>query len=280
MSEAAQVAEDAGLLRSPRSRVRRALAPPAPRPRPTPHRTVTLLGGFGLAVDGRAVAIPAAFQRAISFLALRGRCGRSRLAGTLWPETTELRAMANLRTAIWRVNQVAPGIVVTDHDVIALADDVDVDVARLVRAAHDVMDGTSTIPQEPTLQYVEGDLLPDWSDEWLVVDRERLRQLRLHLLETLAGRLAAEGLFGMALETALAALRVDPLRESAHRAVIRIHLAEGNLAEAVHAYRQCRALLAREFGVAPSEETARLVSALPPALTAACADCRELTAAS
>ena len=113
------------------------------------------------------------------------------------------------------------------------------------------------------LLYVEGDLLPDWSDEWLTAERERLRQLRLHVLETVAARLAAEGLFGMAMEAALAALRSDPLRESAHRAVIRIHLAEGNLAEAVHAYRQCQSLLARELGVAPSEEAARLVAALP-----------------
>jgi DNA-binding SARP family transcriptional activator len=87
------------------------------------------------------------------------------------------------------------------------------------------------------------------------------------VLETVAARLAAEGLFGMALEAALAALRSDPLRESAHRAVIRIHLAEGNLAEAAQAYRQCRALLARELGVEPSEQTAELVRRLPRALS-------------
>lgn len=229
---------------------------------------VQLLGGFELRVRGAPVSIPAALQRAVAHLALRGRCGRSRLAGTLWPEATEFRAMANLRTGIWRINQVAPDVVTSAHDVLSLAPDVQVDVTNLVAAARAVLEGTPGVPHEPTLQYVEGDLLPDWTDEWLTVDRERLRQLRLHVLETLAGRLAAEGLFGMAMETALAALRADPLRESAHRAVIRIHLAEGNLAEAVTAYRQCRALLARDIGVAPSPETTRLVSALPRALTA------------
>jgi len=229
---------------------------------------VRLLGAFELSIAERPVTIPAALQRAVAYLALRGRCGRSRLAGTLWPEATEIRAMSSLRTGIWRINQVAPGIVSSHHDVLTLADDVEVDVARLVSAARAVLEGTPGVPHEPTLQYVEGDLLPDWTDEWLTVDRERLRQLRLHVLETLAGRLAAEGLFGMAMEAALAALQADPLRESAHRAVIRIHLAEGNLAEAVQAYRQCRALLARDVGVAPSPETTRLVSALPRAFTA------------
>jgi DNA-binding SARP family transcriptional activator len=229
---------------------------------------VRLLGAFELSVAGDPVTVPAAVQRAVAYLALRGRCGRSRLAGTLWPDAAEMRAKANLRTGMWRINQVAPGIVVSRHDVLELADDVNVDVARLVVAARAVLEGAPGASQEPMLQYVEGDLLPDWSDEWLVVERERLRQLRLHVLETQAGRLAAEGLFGMAMEAALAALQTDPLRESAHRAVIRIHLAEGNLAEAVNAYRQCRALLARDVGVAPSSETTRLISALPPSLSA------------
>lgn len=236
----------------------------AARPaRATAVHALRLLGGFELTVDGTPVRVPSALERAVALLALRGRCGRSRLAGTLWPDTTELRVMANLRTGIWRINQVAPGIVVSRHDALTLADDVDVDVTRLVEAARAVLEGAPGIPHEPSLQYVEGDLLPDWTDDWLTVDRERLRQLRLHVLETLAGRLAAEGLFGMAMEAALAALRSEPLRESAHRAVIRIHLAEGNLAEAVAAYKQCRAMLARDIGVAPSPETTRLVSGLP-----------------
>lgn len=228
-------------------------------PRAPARQQVTLLGGFGLAVDGHPVTVPVSTQRIISVLALRGRCGRSRLAGSLWPETTELRALASLRTAIWRANQLAPGLVVSAHDSIELSDEVEVDVTELVRLAHDVLDGRSDVlPDAPGFQRVEGDLLPDWNDEWLVVDRERLRQLRLHVLESLAAQLAAQGMFGMAMEAALAALRADSLRESAHRAVIRIHLAEGNLAEARHAYEQCRAVLDRDLGMSPSPETRQL----------------------
>ncbi|MCL3859681.1 BTAD domain-containing putative transcriptional regulator [Actinotalea sp. K2] len=223
-------------------------------------RCVTLLGGFRLTVDGGPVSVPASTQRIIALLALRGRYGRSRLAGTLWPETTELRALASLRTAIWRANQVAPGLVAPAHDSIGLSGDVDIDVTRLVRTAHDVMEGRAGLGADTaTVQYVEGDLLPDWADDWLVVDRERLRQLRLHVLEILASQLAVQGLYGLALEAALAALRADVLRESAHRAVIRIHLAEGNRAEALHAYQECCAVLAREVGVPPSPETVRLI---------------------
>lgn len=225
------------------------------------HR-VTLLGGFRLTVDDRPVGVPASTQRIISLLALRGRSGRSRLAGSLWPETTEARALASLRTAIWRANQVSPGLVESAHDTVDLTGDVQVDVTDLIRTAHEVLDGRGTVSLDaPGLTQVEADLLPDWNDEWLVVDRERLRQLRLHVLEALAVQLARQGMFGMALEAALAALCADALRESAHRTVIRIHLAEGNVAEAVQAYRQCCAVLSREFGMAPSPETSQLVMA-------------------
>ena len=250
-------------------RARGPAAPPARAPEPAgPPRSVRLLGGFELRVAGAVVTVPAALQRAIAYLCLRGACGRSRLAGTLWPDATELRALANLRTGIWRLNRVAPGVVVARHDTLALTDGVTVDVARLQHDARALLQGSAPSSTGATERYVEGDLLPDWPDEWLTVDRERLRQLRLHVLEALAGRLTADGLYGMALETALAALQADPLRESAHRAVIRVHLAEGNLAEAVHAYRRCRALLAREIGVAPSPETRALADALPRALLA------------
>ncbi len=223
-------------------------------------RQVSLLGGFRLKLEGEAVPVPVTMQKVVSMLALRGRCSRSRLAGSLWPETTEGRALASLRTTLWRANQKAPGLVETRHDSVGLADDVDVDVTGLVHAAHVVMEGGPMLTLDAAmLTLPDGDLLPDWRDDWLVVDRERLRQLRLHLLEAAAQRLAEQRMFGMALEAALAALRADALRESAHRAVIRVHLLEGNLAEAAHAFAECRDLLRREIGVAPSEETLRLV---------------------
>lgn len=224
---------------------------------------ITLLNGFTLSVDGQTLAAPASTQRMIAFLALRGRCGRSRLAGSLWEDTTQLRALACLRTALWRANQAAPGLIDYGQDFISLAHDVDVDVTSLVKVGHAVMEGLRIVPTETLgLQSLEADLLPDWPDEWLVVDRERLRQLRLHVLEALATGLADKGMFGLAMEAGIVALHADPLRESAHRVIIRIHLAEGNVAEALHAFEQCEAVLNRELGVGPSDQTLSLLSAI------------------
>ena len=108
-----------------------------------------------------------------------------------------------------------------------------------------------------------GDLLPDWYDDWLTVERERFRQLRLHALESLAGDLADSGRFAAATDAALAAIASEPLRESAHRTLIKLHLAEGNAAEAVRQYRFYSGLLRGELGLDPSPTMQALVHALP-----------------
>ena len=85
----------------------------------------------------------------------------------------------------------------------------------------------------------------------MLLERERVRQLRMHALEALAEKLAAAGRYGEAVQAAYAAVVAEPLRESAHRAVVRVHLVEGNVAEAVRAYDSFRTMLAEELGRGP-----------------------------
>ncbi|NUK13677.1 SARP family transcriptional regulator, partial [Streptomyces lunaelactis] len=89
-------------------------------------------------------------------------------------------------------------------------------------------------------------------EDWVLFERERIRQLRLHALDALAEELARRGSHALALETALTSVRIEPLRESAHRAVVSAHLAEGNLIEALRHYHAFRRLLYEELGVEPS----------------------------
>jgi DNA-binding SARP family transcriptional activator len=107
-----------------------------------------------------------------------------------------------------------------------------------------------------------GELLPDWYDDWVVIERERHRQLRLHALEQLSARLSADGRHAAATEAGLAAIASEPLRESAHRVLIAVHLAEGNRGEALRQYRVCCGLLDRDLKVGPSPALQALVAPL------------------
>jgi DNA-binding SARP family transcriptional activator len=110
---------------------------------------------------------------------------------------------------------------------------------------------------------VRGELLPSWYDDWVLLEREGLGQLRLHALEALADKLAAAARYAEAVQAAYAAVRIEPLRESAQRAVVRVHLAEGNVCEAVRAYEFFRAMLADEMGALASHEMRQLVYTIP-----------------
>ena len=106
------------------------------------------------------------------------------------------------------------------------------------------------------------DVLPDWYDDWVLVEAEEWRQLRLHALDALAERLLNERRFGEATGAALAAVRAEPLRERRARLVIRTHLAEGNQSEALAEFSRYRALFGAELGLEPTPRLCELVADL------------------
>jgi DNA-binding SARP family transcriptional activator len=111
-------------------------------------------------------------------------------------------------------------------------------------------------------QFLSADILPDWYDDWVSVERERFRQLRLHALEALSERLVAAGRYALAIEAGVAAVAGEPLRESAHRVLIRAHVAEGNHSEAVRQYHAFRRLLQTELSLDPSPQMEALIGNL------------------
>ncbi|MGY1781951.1 AfsR/SARP family transcriptional regulator [Geodermatophilus sp. SYSU D01036] len=196
----------------------------------------------------------------MALVCLSGRPPRAVVAGELWPDVPEDHAHGSLRSALWRLQRAAPGLVHASGTVLSLAEGVRVDVQELGHWARRVRDPASSLAEVDIPDVgLRGELLPGWYDDWVLLERERLRQLRMHALEEVAARLAAAGRYGDALQAAYAAVRGEPLRESAHRVVIRVHLAEGNVAEAVRAYERFRVMLADHLGVQPSEPMTRLV---------------------
>lgn len=226
---------------------------------------VSVLGSFGFsAVDGSRPVLSGGSQRLLAFLALRNDpVPRSTAAGSLWPEASDDHAGSSLRSALARLGSTTrDAVAVTDVD-LKLADDVTVDFRASQGLARSLLepDVASTVSKlgAGPISVLSRDLLPDWYDDWVVPEAEEWRQLRLHALEALCDLLTIEGRFAHAMGAALAALRVEPLRESANAAVIRVHLAEGNQADALRVFRRYRALLQRELSVEPTPELFALV---------------------
>jgi len=221
-----------------------------------------LLGGFELRAWGSPLSMPLGVKRLLVFLALQiNPVLRTYVAGSLWPESTEDLAAGNLRSGLWRVGQVAPGLVSSADGYLALDPETAVDYKAALRMAKRILDNPTqaTLP-ELDIALFSADLVPGRPDEWVVVERERFRQLRLHVLEAIADRFVSLGRIAQAVEAAHAAVSGEPLRESAHRTLIRAHLAEGNRSEALRQYASFRNLLHDELGAAPSRLMEELIS--------------------
>lgn len=127
-----------------------------------------LLGRFQLlGPEGAPVVVRRPVQRLLAYLTLRGRREQRPLAASaLWPELSDKRALANLRSVLWRCNQELPGLLG--------ADDVALWLDQAVRV--DYLDG-----RDPDSWF--HDLLPGWTEDWIGLPQFLHRQTRLQLIE-------------------------------------------------------------------------------------------------
>ena len=218
---------------------------------------VRLLGGLSLRVGSRPVDVPPGSRRLLAYLALHpSGVDRRRAAGVLWPTVGDARAAGNLRSALWRLQQVGCLVVRADTSRLCLHEDAVVDVAELEAWATRVLAGRPTpadLAVDPA-PVVEAELLPGWYDDWVLAVRDRLRLRLLHALEALGGQLADAGRPREAVEAVHVAVLAEPLRESGQRALIEAHQAAGDWVAARRQFDAFRVLLRREIGVDPSEE--------------------------
>jgi len=224
-----------------------------------------LLGNFTLSDGGIDVSLRRGSERLIAFLAIRERTSRrAKVAGTLWPDSDEPHAQASLRSALSRLQGIGCNLVEAGPNALCLAEEVGVDIADARRLARRIIDGDvrDMDVAVASISVLSLDLLPDWYDDWVILEAEDWRQLRLHALEALSALLTAKGRYADAVAAALAAVRADPLRESARQALVKVHLAEHNQSEAVREFQRYRTLLEEQLDLQPSTAFVGLIKGL------------------
>ena len=230
---------------------------------------IALLGGLDI-TGGEASARASLTRKAralVAYLALQGDRGQSRekLAELLWGNSAEEQARANLRQALSTLRKALNGdeaaYLVTDGDQISLAgEDIDLDVAKFERLAAEATPGA--LKRAATLY--KGDLLDGFSlkedsfEAWARAERERLRRQASAVLTKLIAHCDEVGDTERCVETAARLLNLDPLREAAHRILMRAYAAQGRRASALKQFETCREILKRELGVEPEPETVAL----------------------
>lgn len=230
--------------------------------------TLALLGCFQAGQAGAAVLhLPKKTQALLGYLGLRpGQVyAREHLAALLWGETGDEQARQGLRQAMYVLQKtlptVQPLLLVMEGETVALNPAaVDVDVAVF---EHLLVDGRSEALEQAAALY-RGDLLeglnidePEF-EEWLVAERERLRELALQALAKLLDQQAKAGQTERAIQTGVKLLALDPLQEDVHRTLMRLYARQGRRSAALKQYQHCVASLQRELGAEPERDTRQL----------------------
>lgn len=233
------------------------------------YLNLTVLGGFEARLrSGACLSLPTKKAQALLvYCALRpGQAQqREKLATLLWGDTGEENARNSLRQTLFVLRAAlggnpSPALRIDADTVATEALGIEVDVLNFERLA-----------AEPTPQSLEraaalyrGDLLEGFAvdeelfEEWLLPERERVRELGMQVLAKLLRHQDAEGTTGAAVQTALRLLALDPLQEAVHRVLMRLHAQAGRREAALRQYEVCVRLLRRELRLEPEPETRRL----------------------
>lgn len=199
-------------------------------------------------------------QRVVALVALRGSATRSSVAGVLWPEATEARARTSVRSTVWSLSKVTPGLILSEGDDLSITPTARLDVTTFMEQSQLVLSGADLSAEH--LAALSARLLPGgpwslpllnrWTEDWCVIDRARVDHLRLAMLDQLCLTSLHLGDPHRAEMLARTAVEEDPLRESTRRRLIEVHLSVGDTAAAMAEFDAFRTMLHADLGLEPT----------------------------
>ncbi|MFI5272187.1 MAG: ATP-binding protein [Ktedonobacterales bacterium] len=240
----------------------------------SPMLHVQLLGDFSLTYDGRPVegmSTPR-LQSLVAYLVLHRDAPqlRQHLAFLFWPDSSEAQARNNLRQLLYALRRALPSanaLLSVDSRTLQWRCDaplwIDVDEFAGVLVAIERIERGQDVTAlyaagEQVLNLYQTDLLPGCYDEWIVPEREHLRDRFLHALDRLIQLHEQRPDYAAAIRYARRLIRSDALNEEAHRRLMRLHALSGDRSGELLAFQNCVSILQRELGIGPSQVTEEL----------------------
>src|SRR5215207_3136530 len=228
---------------------------------------IRLLGQFDIRLNGKRVTISSrAGQSLLAYIALTAGTPhrREKLAGIIWPETSDESARKNLRQELWRIRKTLAGqnhvtdYLLADEFTIAFNRNADywLDATQMERPDLDIQSLTSN------LSLYQGELLPGFFDDWIILERERIQTIFETKMEQLLNQLVTTERWIAVQEQGERWLALGNTPEPAYRALMLAHGARGDIAKVSSIYQRCIADLDEKIGLEPSAETRALYDGL------------------
>ncbi len=221
---------------------------------------IRLLGTFDLRQAGKPIALssrPA--QSLFAYLSLNAGTAnrREKLAGMIWPDSSEETARNNLRHALWRVRT---ALKTASAVRFLLTNDLTISFAKSseywldTNEVEEISENANVQELTTALASYQGELLPGFYDEWVFLEREHLSALYEHHMARLMALLQVESRWLDILEWGERWIKIGRTPEPAYRALMLAHAAKGEMPKVATTYERCRKSLG-EYGIEPSEQT-------------------------
>jgi predicted ATPase/DNA-binding SARP family transcriptional activator len=235
-----------------------------------PSITAHLFGSLCLYQNNQEIALPethnARLLLAYFLLHPTQTFPRAVLAGLFWPEEDEARARRKLTQAIWRIQQVLPEFFYKTKTAVSVSPHIQLQVdvhefqtliqPYLHREQPHSSNHAQAIAQlRQALSLVRGELLEGYYADWVLLERERLRDKQIQVIEKLINLEKFTGQYEQALEHARHLAQMDPIRETVHQEIMRLYIALGQHEAALQQFDICCHILDSELSISPTNET-------------------------
>lgn len=230
---------------------------------------VRLLGSFDVKYKRKQIQIasrPAQSLFAYLILSAGTAHRREKLAGLLWPDSLEETARDNLRHALWRLRKSLPSSKQPKAEYL-ITDDLSITFNASAEYWFDatelekLSETASADELIAVLSTYQGELLPGFYDEWVVLEREHLSSIFEHHMARLMSLLQEEKRWLDVLDWGERWIKLGQKPEPAYRALMSAHAANGEMSKVAATYERCVKSL-RELGMEPSEQTKELYESI------------------
>jgi predicted ATPase/DNA-binding SARP family transcriptional activator len=217
---------------------------------------INMLGDFRVQIDHQPVEISSRPARTLLAYLVLNRAAvhtRERISGLFWPDVLESSARQNLRSAIYSLSKaIGKEYLIVDHASIGFnaAAPHQLDIDRLIAGPGEDLDSLLE-----SVSAYQGELLAGFGEDWVMLERERLRSIYELRILALLDRLAEARRWEEVITWAEHWIAFGYIPEPAYRALMTAHASRGDMAAMASAYRRCIEALQTGLGVRPSEET-------------------------
>lgn len=232
---------------------------------------IRLLGQFDLRRNGEILSLPSRLaQSLLAYLVLNSGVSHRReyLAGLLAPEAPEASARNKLRHALWRIRKSLGPDPGTGKDYLII-DEITVAFDAASDYWLDAASAADWLPHDAPPQALaaalaayQGDLLPGFYDDWVVLERERIEAGFESKMRLWLERQAGAGCWDEVLHWAERWIALGHSPENAYAALMLAHAARGDVSRIAWVYQRCVDDLRNGLGVEPADSTRRLYEQL------------------